>query len=545
MRNKWIPAALALAMLLSCAACTNSEKEEAQSPAPTQSAAAQSGGTEETAVVLSDEAVTVDGQAASTDPASAVYIGADIVYYEDGHDETYGEGTAEEAHSAEEAAAHTVVTITQPGTYRLSGTLSAGQVAVDLGEDAENDPDAVVTLILDGVDITCTVAPAVIFYNVYECGSKDTETASPTVDTSAAGANVILADGSVNTVTGSHVARIYKEGTEKKLHKYDGAFYSKMSMNVSGESDESGTLNIIADNEGLDSELHLTINSGSIFITAQNDGINTNEDGVSVTTINGGRLSINAGLGAEGDGIDSNGYLTINGGEVVTVANGQSGDGGIDSDSGIYLNGGSVLALGSRNDAADTASGQAYMEMSFAGEQAAGSNLVIKDSEGNELVNYTAQRVFSSLTYTDAALADGATYSVYVDGVQQQFTGHNFGMMGGGGPQGGQPPEDMGEPPEGMENPPENMGEPPEGMENPPEGMGEPPQDGEMPEGERPEPPEGAGEDGQQPPQPTDGGDRQPPQGGMTDDGEGEASTEFTLSADTHSFSGVSDAQSE
>ncbi|MEQ2442922.1 hypothetical protein WMO64_05520 [Pseudoflavonifractor sp. CLA-AP-H29] len=227
------------------------------------------------------------------------------------------------------------------------------------------------------------------------------------------------------------------------------------------------------------------------------------------------------------------------------MANGQSGDGGIDSDSGIYLNGGSVLALGSRNDAADTASGQAYMEMSFAGEQAAGSNLVIKDSEGNELVNYTAQRVFSSLTYTDAALADGATYSVYVDGVQQQFTGHNFGMMGGGGPQGGQPPEDMGEPPEGMENPPENMGEPPEGMENPPEGMGEPPQDGEMPEGERPEPPEGAGEDGQQPPQPTDGGDRQPPQGGMTADGEGEASTEFTLSADTHSFSGVSDAQSE
>ncbi|WP_294550992.1 carbohydrate-binding domain-containing protein [uncultured Pseudoflavonifractor sp.] len=538
MRNKWIPAALALAMLLSCAACTNSEKEEAQSPAPTQSAAAQSGGTEETAVVLSDEAVTVDGQAASTDPASAVYIGADIVYYEDGHDETYGEGTAEEAHSAEEAAAHTVVTITQPGTYRLSGTLSAGQVAVDLGEDAENDPDAVVTLILDGVDITCTVAPAVIFYNVYECGSKDTETASPTVDTSAAGANVILADGSVNTVTGSHVARIYKEGTEKKLHKYDGAFYSKMSMNVSGESDESGTLNIIADNEGLDSELHLTINSGSIFITAQNDGINTNEDGVSVTTINGGRLSINAGLGAEGDGIDSNGYLTINGGEVVTVANGQSGDGGIDSDSGIYLNGGSVLALGSRNDAVETDSSQAYMELSFAGEQAAGSSIVIKDSEGSELVSYTAQRVFSSLTYTDASLADGATYTVYVDGVQQQFTGHSFGM-GGGRPQGGQqPPENMGEPPEGMENPPENMGEPPENI-------GEPPQDGEAPKGERPDRPEGAEGDGQQPPQPTDGGDRQPPDNGMNGGETAEPSTEFTLSADIHSFSGVTGVQSE
>ena len=551
MRNKWIPAALAAAMLISCAACAAGETEDVPSPTPIQSTAARAEEAEGTAVALSDDGVTVDGQAASTDPASAVYVGANIVYYEDGHDETYGEGTAEEAHSAEEAAAHTVVTITQPGTYRLSGTLSAGQVAVDLGEDAEDDPDAVVTLILDGVDITCTVAPAVIFYNVYECGSKDTATASPTVDTSAAGANVILADGSTNTVTGSHVARIYKEGTQDKLHKYDGAFYSKMSMNVSGESDESGTLNIIADNEGLDSELHLTINSGSIFITSQNDGINTNEDGVSVTTINGGRLSINAGLGAEGDGIDSNGYLTINAGEVVTVANGQSGDGGIDSDSGTYLNGGSVLALGSRNDAVETGSSQAYMELSFAGEQAAGSSIVIKDSEGNELVSYTAERAFSSLTYTGADLTDGATYTVYVDGVQQQFTGHSFGMgggmgFGGGQPQDGrQPPEDMGEPPEGMENPPENMEEPPEGMENPPEGMGERPQNSEMPEGERPERPEGTGGDGQQPPQSTDGGDRQPPEGGMAGEETAEPSTEFTISADTHSFSGVTDAQSE
>ncbi len=37
-------------------------------------------------------------------------------------------------------------------------------------------------LVLDGVDINCSVAPAVIFYNVYECGSGDTETATSGVD---------------------------------------------------------------------------------------------------------------------------------------------------------------------------------------------------------------------------------------------------------------------------------------------------------------------------------------------------------------------------
>lgn len=164
---------------------------------------------------------------------------------------------------------------------------------------------------LDGVDITCTVAPAVIFYNVYECdeawvaydaGEAEEYSVLPAdVDTSAAGANVVLSDGSVNRVEGSYVARIYKEGTTKKLHKYDGAFYSKMSMNIGGEAEGTGLLSITAENEGLDSELHLTVNGGQISIQAQNDGINTNEDNVSVTTINGGGLQINAGLGVEGE----------------------------------------------------------------------------------------------------------------------------------------------------------------------------------------------------------------------------------------------------
>ena len=131
-------------------------------------------------------------------------------------------------HTAAEAAAQTVVTITKAGTYRISGTLSAGQLAVDLGDSASTDPTAVVTLIFDGASITCKIAPAVIFYNVYECNNGwSTDTATSTVDTSAAGANVVIADGSTNNITGSHVAKIYKTSTTPKI-KYDGAFYSCM-----------------------------------------------------------------------------------------------------------------------------------------------------------------------------------------------------------------------------------------------------------------------------------------------------------------------------
>ena len=114
-------ALMCLALLTACAGGSG-ETPETGAPAA-----------DETSIVLSDSGVEVDGQAAPASPDAAVYVGADIVYYEDGRDETYGEGTGEDAHTAEEAAAHTVVTITQPGTYRVSGALSQGQLAVDLG----------------------------------------------------------------------------------------------------------------------------------------------------------------------------------------------------------------------------------------------------------------------------------------------------------------------------------------------------------------------------------------------------------------------------
>lgn len=398
----------------------------------------------ETRIVLSDEQTTVDGTAIGTDSSAAVYQGAEIIYYKSGQDSSYGEGDASDEHSEEEAAAHTVITITQPGTYRISGTLSCGQLAIDLGSEAPDDPEAVVNLILDNASITCTVAPALIFYNVWESGDADaamTTAMAQEVTNAATGANVILADGSVNNFTGSHVAKIYKTGTTKKLHKYDGTFYSKCSMTICGEEEESGVLNIIADNEGLDSELHLNINGGIINITSQDDGINTNEDYVSVTTINGGILNINAGNGSEGDGIDSNGYLIINGGEVYSMANGTSADGGIDADCDILINGGTVVASGARNDAVSTASEAPYMELTYASTQSGGKIFKVTTTQGDDIFSYGPSKQYQSLFFTCPELAFDTTYYVYADGVQQVYTGNSsgggFGGGFGGGPDGG------------------------------------------------------------------------------------------------------------
>lgn len=462
-----------------------------------------------TQILLSDAGVTVDGKDAATEDTGAVYVAHDIIYYEDGKDFTYGEGTEADAHTKEEAEEHTVVHITEPGSYHISGTLSAGQIAVDLGEDAEENPEAVVTLILDNADISCSVAPAVIFYEVYECGTVDEESATKDVDTATAGANVIIADGSVNNISGSYVAKIYKsyelseDGTEvvdsKKLHKYDGAFYSKMSMNIDGGKEGTGILNITAENEGLDSELHLTVNGGNINITSGNDGINTNEDGVSVTTINGGNLNIVVdGATGEGDGIDSNGWLVINGGTVTAAACASSADAGIDSDMGIHINGGTVVATGNMLDEISEST-QNYIVLSFSSGQEGGTSYSIKDEAGGTVVESTPANDFTYFIFSSESLIEG-TYSIWMDDSQLSGMASESGMAGpgrGGVPHGGEMPEGMerpegGEMPEGMERSEE--GEKPEGMERSEEG--ETPERMERPEGEkkpeRMEVPEGA-----------------------------------------------------
>lgn len=86
----------------------------------------------ETEIVLSDEMILVDGEPVSEDTSAPVFTGAEIVYYKAGKNELYGEGDEADGHTEEEAAENTVVTITAPGTYRVTGSMSRGQMAVKI-----------------------------------------------------------------------------------------------------------------------------------------------------------------------------------------------------------------------------------------------------------------------------------------------------------------------------------------------------------------------------------------------------------------------------
>lgn len=523
----------------------------------------------ETTIVLSDDGITVNG-GAETD---TVFTSHDIVYYEEKtvyeSGRPYGAGSEKDMHSADEALAHTVVNITAPGAYRVSGKLSAGQIRIDLGEEAETDEAAVVELILDNADITCTVAPAVLFYRVYECDNEwSEETATAEVDTAKAGAVLVL-EGE-NTVSGSYVAKIYKDKDgEKKRWKQDGALYSYMSMNVFGP----GSLELHAENEGLDTELHLTIQGGNIRIYSQDDGINTNEDNVSVVTVNGGTLHIVAGLGSEGDGIDSNGFLVINGGIVVSSANPIS-DSGLDSDRGTFIHGGTVVALGSTMDGAEADSAQEAMNLQFS--TALTSALVLTYSDGTVAFAYDpsadpimagVSRRYSGAVVSSPNLHEGQTYRLYVggsvtgthaDGVydpttvtaysggtQQSYSGTGgFGMPGGMGR-----PDGMGDPGQ-MQPPTGEAPDKPDGeMPTMPDGGIPTMPDGEMPTmpgGEIPTMPDGempTMPDGEAPELPNGGMGRPDGMGRPGDAGtDAEASVDFTLTSRVVTFSGIAAA---
>ena len=209
---------LAMIMMLGLAGCGKSEtKTDAKKETASQTN--DEGITEEEIVFsdivkieLSNSEILVNGEEISEDTESAVYKANDIIFYLEDQGITYGEGTKKDEHSQIEANAHTVVHITEPGVYEVSGTLEAGQIFVDLGDGTKDEEEAVATIVLNNANITCTVAPAILFYRTYECaGDIEKEDAVMDVDTAAAGANIVLAEESKNKIYGSYVAEIYEE----------------------------------------------------------------------------------------------------------------------------------------------------------------------------------------------------------------------------------------------------------------------------------------------------------------------------------------------
>lgn len=270
-------------------------------------------------------------------------------------------------------------------------------------------------------------------------GTEQSE--SDTSDSDSASTKGIKADG-----------RLYINGGTFTINSADDSVHSNSAVTIndgtytlttgddgvhSGEAVEinGGTITISESYEGLEG-LTVTINDGDIDITSSDDGINAaggneemgfgrmgNDSTDNTSTdemwmeINGGYIHVLAG----GDGIDSNGDITVNGGEVYIDGPSDSGNSAIDygDRSACYINKGTVVAIGSSGMAEDISddSDQQVMLVKLDSQKEAGE-VILTDSDGNEIITYTALKAYDCVIISAKDLEAGQTYTLTTSGTQ-------------------------------------------------------------------------------------------------------------------------------
>ncbi|SDM51866.1 protein of unknown function [Paenibacillus jilunlii] len=212
-------------------------------------------------------------------------------------------GTNAEIKGAGATAKGGSVTITEAGTYILSGTLSDGQIIVD--EQAEGT----VRLVLNGVTL------------------KDSDSA-PVYIKEAGKVVITLQEGTENSVADGGTYVFADAGTEEP----SAAIFSKADLTING----TGKLTVTGSyKDGISSKDDLKIAGGTIDITAADDGI----VGKDLVAVQDGNLTIKA----EGDGIKSTndedaakGFVAIAAGTFDITA----GNDGIQAETAEVIDGG-------------------------------------------------------------------------------------------------------------------------------------------------------------------------------------------------------------
>lgn len=206
-----------------------------------------------------------------------------------------------------------IVTITEGGTYEISGTLEDGQICVKA-------PDEDVTLILKSVSVTSS-------------------SGSPFVILEANSVTLSLPDGTESTLTDS----------ETYDSDEDACLYSKADLTIEG----TGALTVNANyKNGITGKDTLTIRDSTLSVTAANHGI-TGKDSLTAEnaslTVQSGADAIRSTNNEDGalgfilltdctldltaaeDGVQAETVLTIDGGSYAIITAGGS-DGTIDED---------------------------------------------------------------------------------------------------------------------------------------------------------------------------------------------------------------------
>lgn len=204
------------------------------------------------------------------------------------------------------------VTITEEGTYILSGTLNDGMIIVN-AEDTDK-----IQLILDNVEITNSTSAAIY---VLEADKAFITTASGSENTLANGGEyVAIDDNNIDAVIFSKSDLTLNGAGILNINAAAGhGVVSKDDLILT-----SGTYNITAASHGLSGKDSVRIANGTYTITSGKDGIhaeNTDDTSLGFLYISDGNFIITA----DGDCISASAYLQIEDGSfTITTGEGSA-----------------------------------------------------------------------------------------------------------------------------------------------------------------------------------------------------------------------------
>jgi hypothetical protein len=220
-----------------------------------------------------------------------------------------------------------VVTLTESGTYRLSGSLTDGQVLVDTAADG------LVRLVLDGVAISnATTAPI----SVVDAEKVVVILAANSENTLSDATSYVFASADVDEPNAALFSTadltIAGEGSLTVEGNFNDGIASKDGLIIAG-----GTITVTAADDGVRGKDYLIFSGGNLTATAGGDALkadNAEDAGLGTVSVAGGSVDLGAGT----DGIDATGTATVRGGTLTIAA----GDDAIHADVRLEVLGGSI-----------------------------------------------------------------------------------------------------------------------------------------------------------------------------------------------------------
>lgn len=344
MKGKWLKKlgifCLSAVLIVGMAGCGGSKEDTTESDEEQQDVGVQQGmetqlTEEELAAYEEADSIEIEALNLKTDWVEKAEI-------------SLGETVTVDGKGAEVSEDNTVI-ITAGGAYVISGTLSDGMIQVDTEE--------AVKLVLNGASVTnedgsaiyvkgaevCYIESAAGTENVLTDGASYAETEEELKGTVFSNDRLVMLGDGMLTVNGNYNHAICSDdevyivsGNYELTAQKDGVHTNNWI------SVENGNINIVATDDAMQSEGPIAINGGNLTLAAEGKGLTAYGD----LTVNNGVINISK---CE-EGLESKNDMTINGGTTEIIGS----DDGLNARNSITVTGGVLYADISAGDALDS-----------------------------------------------------------------------------------------------------------------------------------------------------------------------------------------------